>query len=58
MTLYFRAASVSALASDTVRVSGFVAALSELDSALAADLKDVLTRVVATLRPRSSATER
>jgi DNA-binding MarR family transcriptional regulator len=43
---------------DTVRVSGFVAALSELDSALAADLKDVLTRVVATLRPRSSATER
>jgi DNA-binding MarR family transcriptional regulator len=43
---------------ERTRTGSFAAALSDLDSALATELKDVLKRVVTTLRARSSTTER
>jgi DNA-binding MarR family transcriptional regulator len=43
---------------ERARTGSFTAALAALDHLLASDLKDVLTRVVATLRPRTGTPER
>ena len=43
---------------ESARIGGFAAALSDLDPPLARELKDVLKRVVAKLRSRSSKPER